>query len=647
MSGDLGQLPGIGPKRILLLERLGIHTLEDLILHFPRDYQDRSRPADIESLVPCPFVCIRAKLKEAPQARIRRRLTVVTATVFDDSGAVDVVWYNQPYLEKALRPGEYVFCGAVGEFNGRLILESPEYEAVTAKMPPIVPIYPLTAGLSQKMLRKFLQDALATGAVSADDGLPADVCEAHGLMPRRDALVNIHFPENAEAFYAARRTLVFTELFNLQLKLLKTRGLLQKTPGHAFADTDTAPFKSALPFSFTDAQDRVLTDILADMSGGHVMNRLLQGDVGSGKTAVAMAAMYVAAKNGGQSAYMAPTETLARQQYAGICRIFDAFDINVALLTGSMAKNDKNILKDKLARGDIDIVVGTHALIVADVAFDRLRLVICDEQHRFGVRQRGALAEKGHHPHYLVMTATPIPRSLALILYGDMDMSIIDELPPGRLSIHTNAVGSSYRDRIYAFIKKHVDLGRQAFIVCPVIEESDSGLSAVKTYAQRASEAIGLKVAVMHGKLPQSEKNAVMAAFAANEYPVLISTTLIEVGIDVPNAAVMLIENAERFGLAQLHQLRGRVGRGPHQSYCVLITDSVSALTKERMKAITATNDGFALAESDLRLRGPGDFFGTRQHGLPPLTIANLYRDGDILKEAQAAARGYWALVLT
>ncbi|MCL2702658.1 MAG: ATP-dependent DNA helicase RecG [Defluviitaleaceae bacterium] len=646
LTDNVTVLKGIGPSREAALKRLGIRTVGDLINHLPKDYRDRSVITPITGLS-SGYYTVKARVTAAPAVAIKHKVTLVTAALSDSTGELSAVWFNQPYMKNALKKGEYIFSGEVSYFNGLFTMEQPEYEAVTGKEllsgARIVPVYPLTEGLSQKVLRRILRDALdAYACCIGGEVLPEAVVKSQELLDRRGALTNIHYPESAKLFRAARHTLVFTELFMLQYSLLNIRGLVRKMPGIALADTDERDFLAALPFRFTAAQERVFGELKADMSSGHVMNRLVQGDVGSGKTAVAMASMFLAAKNGLQSALMAPTETLARQHYVSLQRVFDKVGLKTGLLTGSLSLKEKAAVKERLSRGELDIIVGTHALIVDNVEFERLGLVITDEQHRFGVRQRGLLNEKGGCPHCVVMTATPIPRTLALILYGDMDISVIDELPPGRKDIKTNAVNSGYRDRVFTFIKKQVDSGGQAFIVCPAIEDNERGLNSVKTYAAEAARAMGVKTAIMHGKLRQDEKNAVMGGFASGEIPVLVATTVIEVGIDVPNATVMLVENAEQFGLSQLHQLRGRVGRGAEQSYCILITDAASDVTKERMKAMTATSDGFKLADLDLRIRGPGDFLGTRQHGLPELMIANLYRDGAILKEAQAAAKAYW-----
>ncbi|MCL2407440.1 MAG: ATP-dependent DNA helicase RecG [Defluviitaleaceae bacterium] len=650
---DVTNIKGVGAARAEVLKRLGIETVKDLINHLPRKYHDRSIITPVCDVEPGYF-SIKAEIVDKPQVAIKHKLTVVTVTARDDTGLMTLQWFNRDYLKTALKPGKYTFSGEVTRFNGKLVMESPEYEAITGRellgAARIVPIYPLTEGLSQKIMRKLLKDAL-DAFIDTDscsyEILPDDVRRRHGLLPRRDALLNIHFPVSNEMFEKARRTLVFTELFSLQYQLLNIRGVIKKMPGIKFQatdHTDYTDFYDTLPFKFTSAQARVLNELNTDFSSGFAANRLIQGDVGSGKTAVAMAAMYVAAKNGYQSAMMAPTETLARQHYKGTNKVLGRLGITIALLCGSMSAKEKASVKERLALGEVDILIGTHALIVDNVRFNRLGLVITDEQHRFGVRQRGLLTDKGGEaglfmPHCLVMTATPIPRTLALILYGDMDISIIDELPPGRKSIRTDAVNSSYRPRIFAFIKKQAEESRRVFIVCPMIEDNDAGMKAVKSYAEEARSALGLGVAVMHGKLTQKEKDAVMESFINGDLPVMIATTVIEVGIDVPAATVMLVENAERFGLAQLHQLRGRVGRGDAQSYCILISDSKSDVTKKRMSAMTATGDGFALSDLDLEIRGPGEFFGARQHGLPELRIANLYKDRDILAEAQKEAQ--------
>ncbi len=507
----------------------------------------------------------------------------------------------------------------------------------------IVPVYPLTSGISQKVLRSLIKTTLDAVKTQLPEFLPLDMRKKYMLCERNFAISNIHFPENDESFFIARKRLVFEELFVLQTALFILKGTAKRNDGIVFKTKGISEeSEKAFGFGFTKAQKKVIAEICSDVSKGIPMNRLIQGDVGSGKTAVAMTAALMAVKNGYQAALMAPTEVLASQHYESFKEFFDKFGIKVCLLKGSLKKKEKEAVKELISTGEADVIVGTHAIIQEDVEFKKLGLVITDEQHRFGVKQRNVLSEKGINAHVMVMTATPIPRTLALILYGDLDVSVIDELPPGRQHIDTFAVNSSYHQRAYGFIRKEVENGRQAYMVCPMIEENDA--IEAKSVMQMIDEVSqtdfkGLSVAVLHGKMKADEKERIMKDFAENKIQILISTTVIEVGINVPNATIMLIENAERFGLSQLHQLRGRVGRGKYQSYCILVTDSKSEVTKERMKVMKKTNDGFEISETDLKLRGPGEFFGTRQHGVPQLKIANLYKDADILSQAQAAAK--------
>ena len=524
-------------------------------------------------------------------------------------------------------------------------MESPDYELVNVdslNTGRIVPVYTVPKKMSQKVIRGCIKDAMDTVDGSLDEYMPESIIREHNLCSREFAVRNIHFPENDKAFFKARRRLVFDELLFLQMHLLELKGnVCDKKTSVVINDFDDSEIRNALGFSLTDAQEKVLNEIKNDFTTGFVMNRLIQGDVGSGKTAVAMISAYIAIKNGYQAVLMAPTDVLANQHYKSFCDTLEPLGIKCELLTSGLKKKEKDRAYDNIATGYAKMIIGTHALIQEKVKYNNLGLVITDEQHRFGVRQREMLSEKGNEPHILVMTATPIPRTLALILYGDLDISIIDKLPPGRKKVDTFAVDNSYYQRLYAFIKKEVAKGRQVYIICPMIEENDKmELRAVLSYTDDLDRNIlpELRVSCVHGKMKNAEKQTVMEEFAKGNIDVLVSTTVIEVGINVPNASLMIIENADRFGLSALHQLRGRVGRGSEKSYCVLVSDAKSKVAKERLKIMCQTNDGFVISEKDLTLRGPGDFFGTRQHGLPEMKIANLYKDVDILKEVQQTA---------
>ena len=640
-------IPGIGPQRAKALEKLGISTLGDLIAYFPRRYDDRREKKTIRDLVPGEYACVSAMIASTPTvAHIRKGMDLVKVRCVDDTGVLDLTFFNQTWLKDHLQVGQtYVFYGKAEGNLLRRSMASPvvEKEGQEEQTGRIVPVYPLTAGVSQLILRRSVRQGLDQCAAILPDVLPDEVRLAHNLCRIGYAYENIHFPQSDEALSLARRRLAFEELFlfTIGLKRLKARReVVRTTPCEA---VDMTPFYDALPFSLTAAQRRCGEEAMADMRSGTAMNRLCQGDVGSGKTMVAALCVYFAAKNGLQAALMAPTEILAQQHYAGLAPLLENLGIRCALLTGSTAAKTKKSISAQLSAGEIDFVIGTHALITGSVEYRNLGLVVTDEQHRFGVAQRTALAQKGRHPHILVMSATPIPRTLALILYGDLDVSIIDELPPGRKPVDTFAVPGSYHQRIYQFIRKLVAEGRQAYIVCSMVEENDElpdERKAVTEYAKHLQEGIfpDLKVSYVHGKMKSKEKDAVMTAFARGEADILVSTTVIEVGVDVPNAAVMVVENAERFGLSQLHQLRGRVGRGQHQSYCILISDNQNEETKARLKVMTKPTDGFKIAEEDLRLRGPGDFFGQRQHGLPGLKVADIGCDTALLQEAKEAA---------
>jgi ATP-dependent DNA helicase RecG len=648
LKKPLQYLKGVGEARAALFRRLGINTVEDVISHYPRDYEDRTRLKKLIQLQggdQCSFEGIIASkvIVSSP----RKGLTVSRVSIRDDTGLINAVWFNKPYLKNQFRPGEkYLFFGKITK-RGTFEVLNPVYEKTDESGPVntcrIIPIYPSTGKLTQNVIRSVIRNALSYAGNSIEDILPGWVRERYGLADARYSTSNIHFPESDHAFLKARERLVFEELLVLQLALMTLRTAQENdSPGITFgAREEVRRFTERLPFRLTNAQLRVLEEIERDMESGRVMNRLVQGDVGSGKTIVAATALVKAVKSGYQGAFMAPTEILASQHYSSLQEFLEPLGIKTALLTGSTGEKDARRILDGLSAGEIDITVGTHALLEDRVVFKNLGLVITDEQHRFGVRQRAALGMKGACPDMLVMTATPIPRTLALILYGDLDISIIDELPPGRKKVLTYAVDSSMRERVDNFIRKQVSEGRQVYIVCPLVDESDAvdAVSASELAYQLAHNTFrDLRVGLIHGKMRPSEKDGVMKRFISGETDILVSTTVIEVGVNVPNASLMVIENAERFGLSQLHQLRGRVGRSGHQSYCILFNDSKSDIAMERMKVMTGTHDGFVISEKDLELRGPGDFFGTRQHGIPELKIANLYRDIEILKKAQEAA---------
>ncbi len=647
LNTDVRYIKGIGEAKAKALGKLGIFTLGDLIGWFPRRYEDRRETRPISSLIPGETACVAAMIASEPKvSHIRKGMDLVKVRAVDDTGALDVTFFNQSWLKDQLRVGEtYIFYGRAEGSLLRKTMAGPvvEPEGRREFTGRIVPVYPLTAGVSQLLLSRAIRQGLDECADILPDCLPDSVRQTHGLCRVNYAYENIHFPESPEALDIARRRLAFEELFFFAIGLKLLRSRRETVSVEPFRPVDMAPFYDALPFILTGAQRRCVDEAIADMTAGKPMNRLCQGDVGSGKTMVAAACVYFCVKNGRQAALMAPTELLAEQHYRGLAPLLEQLGLRCALLTGSTPTKTKRSVTAQLASGELDFAIGTHALISGGVAYANLGLVVTDEQHRFGVAQRTALAEKGEHPHTLVMSATPIPRTLALILYGDLDVSVIDQLPPGRKPIETYAVTSAYYPRLYAFIRKQVEAGRQVYIVCPMVSENDDlpdERKAVTEYAQKLQSEIfpDLRVAYVHGKMKSREKDTVMSAFAAGETNILVSTTVIEVGVDVPNASLMVVENAERFGLSQLHQLRGRVGRGQHQSYCVLVSDNKNDETRQRLRAMTKTADGFKIAEEDLRLRGPGDFFGLRQHGLPGLRVADIGCDTRLLTEAQTAA---------
>ena len=640
-------LRGVGEQKARALERLNIHTLQDLITYFPRRYEDRSAVRRIADLEPDETACVCAMIAAEPTvSHIRRGMDLVKVRAVDESGTLDLTFFNQTWLRSSLRTGEsYLFYGKAEGSQLRRQMASPivEPEGRREQTGRIVPIYPLTAGLSQLFFSRAIRQGLDACGGLLPELLPDSLRQRHALCSSSYAYENIHFPQSPEALELARRRLAFEELFFFTIGLKNLRRCREVVHVPPCRPVEMAPFYSSLPFSLTRAQRRSIDDALRDMRSGVPMTRLCQGDVGSGKTMVAAACIYFMVQNGRQAALMAPTEILAQQHYHTLAPLMEQLGIRCCLLTGSSSARSKRESCAQLADASVQLAIGTHALISSGVSYADLGLVITDEQHRFGVAQRAALSAKGHSPHMLVMSATPIPRTLALILYGDLDVSIIDELPPGRQPVETYAVSSSYHQRLYRFLRKQVQEGRQAYIVCPMVESSD-GLpderKAVTEYARQLQEGplSDLRIASVHGKMKPREKDAVMSAFAAGNTDILVSTTVIEVGVDVPNATVMVIENAERFGLSQLHQLRGRVGRGQHRSYCVLVSDNGSEETRARLRVMVRTTNGFQIAEEDLRLRGPGDFFGQRQHGLPGLKIADLGCDTRLLQEAQTAA---------
>ena len=703
LNTPLTALPGVGPARARSLEKLGLRTVGDLLGYYPRDYEDRTKRYAIAQAPADTPVCVSGMVAETPRlSRIRKGLELTRVKVVDDSAAMTLTFFNQSYVRDALVPGqEYIFYGRVEGGRGGRQMTNPVFERedrarFTGR---ILPVYPLTAGVSNNLLAGLAQRAVEECACQVAETLPADLLEAHDLAPAEFSCRSIHFPQDFDALARAKRRLVFEELFTLSAGLALLRQRRSGGEGPAFPACDPADFYALLPFAPTEAQRRTISECAADLTSGRPMNRLVQGDVGSGKTAVAAACAWMAFRSGWQAAMMAPTEILAEQHCRSLSALLAPAGMRVGLLTGSMRAGEKKRVYAALEAGEIDFVVGTHALLSGPVAFRRLGLVVADEQHRFGVEQRAALAAKANtpdcppeagrrlcgegrgdsvppaangmdgvpaaacrcgeveqraalaakgekkiRPHVLVMSATPIPRTLALIIYGDLDVSVIDQLPPGRLPVKTVLVGESKRQRMYGFVREQIRQGRQAYIVCPAIEtdpeSADADLKRVVEYAEGLQKQVfpDLRVGLVHGRMKAKDKEAAMAAFARGETHILVSTTVVEVGVDVANATLMIVENADRYGLSQLHQLRGRVGRGKHQSWCVLVSDNRSPETRARLKVLVNTADGFRIAEEDLKLRGPGDFFGRRQHGLPALRMADLNTDTRVLKEARDAA---------
>lgn len=640
---SIESLHGVGPERARSFAKKGIKTAEDLLYYLPRGHEDRTKFYEIGDCPVGDFVCIKAKVySPVKEARIKKNFTVYSMVVFDDSGALNVVWYNNRFVKNAFRTGEEIlFYGKIAVSRGKKELLNPIYEKAHNQrfIGKIVPVYPLFGNITQKIIAGLVEQAMDTCG-SFQEYLPTSLCEKYRICNINFAMKNIHFPDDFESYSIARKRFVFEELLFLQLALSGRRKENEQNTRIPFSDIKCVKeFVESLPFELTCAQIRVIDEICKSFEAKKPMNRLVQGDVGSGKTVVAAAGMYVAAKNGYQSAIMAPTEILAIQHYNTFSKFFENSDIKCILLTSST--KDKRVIYEKIKNGEYDVVIGTNAIIQKDVEYKNLGFVVADEQHRFGVAQRARLTAKGENPHTLIMTATPIPRTLSLILYGDLDISIIDELPPGRKPVKTYAVGEDMRKRIYTFLDKHIKNGSQAYIVCPLIEESEkTDLSNAEDVFKRLKTLFPqYSVGLIHGKMKPSDKELIMQSFVENKIQILVSTTVIEVGVNVPNSNIMIIENAERFGLSTLHQLRGRVGRGQEEAFCIMFSKGESDVTKKRMETLCKSNDGFYISEQDLKLRGPGDFFGTRQHGLPDLKVANLFTDSMILGDAQQAAK--------
>ena len=646
LKDDVKFVKGVGPNRVKLLNKLNIFTLEDLITYFPREYEDRSKPkkiAQTENGEECLIEAIvTSRIREIRTHK--RNMTIYKLIVRDETDACELIWYNQQYLKKMFTLGEtYKFYGKINKKIGMTEMLSPVYdiEGNTKNTGKIIPIYPLTYNLSQNTIRKIIENGLELSKGELQETLPEYILKEYNLLGAKEAIEQIHFPAEFANFIKARNRIAFEELLTMQLLLLSLKNKYKnQEEGIIFnRNVKMSDVINDLPFKLTKAQLRVLEEIDKDMESSKAMNRLLQGDVGSGKTIVSIIAAYKAVKSGYQMAMMAPTSILASQHMVNFEKMLSKYGIKCELLLGSTTKKKKEDILDRLKNGDIDILIGTHSLLEENVVFNNLGLVVTDEQHRFGVRQRSTIASKGRNPDVLVMTATPIPRTLALILYGDLDISIIDELPPNRKKIDTYAVRKSMEERVNNFIKKQIAEGRQAYIVCPLVEESEEiEAKSVLELAEKYKNEIfkEYRVEYLHGKMKPKEKDEIMQRFKDGEIDILISTTVIEVGVDVPNSNIMVIENAERFGLAQLHQLRGRVGRGEFKSYCILKYQGNSEIIRKRMQVMQDTNDGFIISEKDLELRGSGEFFGTKQHGIPEFKVANLFEDIKLLKMVQA-----------
>jgi ATP-dependent DNA helicase RecG len=641
LESDIRYIKGVGEKRAKLFNSLGIFDVDSLIHFFPRRYEDWTKTITVNEAQSGENVSMRATMiTPVKEAKIRRGMTLYKCKFSDGESVINVTIFNNKYLAESLRVYEdYVLFGKLEKTLTTASMSSPKIEKLDTGV-SIHPIYPAKEKLNSKAIAKVIKTAL-DGIDEIPETLSREIRDKYGLIGLDEAIRTIHFPGSEEEMLPARYRLIFEELLTLQLGLLKLKSSKKSETPLEIREDYTAEFVKLFPFTLTNAQERAIADCIEDMQGRYPMSRLIQGDVGSGKTAVAAGVIYTAVKNGYQTAMMAPTEILAVQHFEGLERMLSPAGIRVELLTGSTPAAEKRRIKERLINGEIDLLIGTHAIIQNDVEFRRLALVITDEQHRFGVKQRADLASKGTGIHTLVMSATPIPRTLGLILYGDLDISILDELPPGRQEIRTDVVDSSYHERLYKFVRDAVDRGEQAYIICPMVEENELDIKSAEQTAEELSETAfkGYNLGLLHGRMKQAEKDGVMKAFASGDVQILVATTVVEVGVDIPNATIMLIENAERFGLSTLHQLRGRIGRGSKKSYCVLISDTQSDSSRERLMIMKKYSDGFKIADEDLKARGPGDFFGKRQHGLPELKIADMVGDVETLRLAQECAR--------
>lgn len=639
---DIQKLKGVGEKRSALFRKVGAPTVGALLRLYPRTYEDWSSPVAIGEAPLNEISVIRATVLARPrQQYIRKGMTLYKTEVTDGVRDMTLTYFNNPYVQSMLQEGkEYLFRGKMQGNLTRREMTAPDFSPADGSA-PIVPVYPQTEGLSSRQIGNAIKTAFQLLPELLRDPLPDEMRRRLELCQLRFAMENIHFPGSMELLEIARRRLVFEELLVLQLGLLSLKSRTRVENHLRLTQDVSEEFYRLLPFTPTNAQKRAIAEALADMQGEAPMSRLIQGDVGSGKTAVAAALCYCVIREGMQAALMAPTEVLARQHAKTLSAMLEPAGIRTALLVGSMTAKQKRTVTQELASGEIQLIIGTHALLTEGVVFQKLALVVTDEQHRFGVAQRAALAQKGENPHLLVMSATPIPRTLALMIFGDLDISILDELPPGRQKIETFAITSDKRERAFGYVKKHLDRGLQGYMICPLIEEGQSDMASVTQYRDMLEEGAfsGYRIGILHGRMKPREKDAVMAQFSSGELDLLVSTTVVEVGVDVPNAVIIVIENAERYGLSQLHQLRGRVGRGHEKSTCILISDAQNEEAVTRLRVMCSTSDGFRIADEDLKLRGPGDFFGSRQHGLPQLSIADMAQDITLLKLAQEEAR--------